>query len=75
MAILKQIVRRLRRAWPEAEIELRADADFAVPALYEYCEKEDIDYTIGLISNRRLEVGLPHFHGLFAFKPQRLLSV
>ena len=26
-----------------------------MPALCEYCEKEDIDYTIGLISNRRLE--------------------
>ena len=28
---------------------------FAVPALYEYCENEGIRYTIGLISNPRLE--------------------
>ena len=55
LAVLRRIVRRLRRAWPEVEIELRADAGFAVPALYEYCEKEGIDYTIGLISNPRLE--------------------
>lgn len=55
VAILRRIVRRLRQAWPEVEIELRADAGFAVPALYEYCEKEGIDYTIGLISNPRLE--------------------
>src|SRR5215216_3557073 len=34
---------------------LRADAGFAVPALYEYCEKEGLDYTVGLITNPRLE--------------------
>jgi hypothetical protein len=55
VAVLKRIVGRLRRAWgEELEIELRADAGFAVPALYEYCEKEGIDYAIGLITNPRL---------------------
>jgi hypothetical protein len=34
VAILKRIVSRLRERWPEVEIELRADAGFAVPALY-----------------------------------------
>jgi Transposase DDE domain group 1 len=33
----------------------RADAGFAVPEVYDYCEKEGMDYTIGLISNPRLE--------------------
>jgi len=37
------------------KIEIRADAGFAVPALYDYCEKEGIDYTVGLISNARLQ--------------------
>jgi hypothetical protein len=37
------------------EIELRADAGFAVPALYDYCEAEGITYTVGLITNPRLE--------------------
>ena len=55
LAILKRIVRRVREAWPEAEIEIRADAGFAVPEIYEYCEEEGIGYTIGLISNPRLE--------------------
>jgi hypothetical protein len=55
VAILERIVARLRRRWPEVEIEIRADAGFAVPALYEYCEKEGLDYTVGLISNPRLE--------------------
>ncbi|MDP9382795.1 MAG: IS1380 family transposase [Chloroflexota bacterium] len=55
LAILKRIVGRLREAWPEVKIEIRADAGFAVPEIYEYCEKEGIGYTIGLISNPRLE--------------------
>ena len=55
LAILKRIVGRLKEEWPGVRIELRADAGFAVPALYEYCEREGIDYTIRLISNPRLE--------------------
>jgi hypothetical protein len=56
LSILKRVVRRLREAWGEdVHIEIRADAGFAVPEIYEYCEQEGIGYTIGLISNPRLE--------------------
>ena len=55
LSVLKRIVGRLRRAWPGVEVEIRADAGFAVPEIYNYCEKEGIGYTIGLISNPRLE--------------------
>jgi hypothetical protein len=56
LSILERIVRRLRGAWgEEVHIEIRADAGFAVPEIYNYCEKEGIGYTIGLISNPRLE--------------------
>jgi hypothetical protein len=55
VAILKRIVGRVRKAWPKVHIEIRADAGFAVPELYDYCEQEGIGYTIGLISNPRLE--------------------
>ena len=54
VALLKRIVLRLRQRWPEVEIEIRADAGFAVPALYDYCEEEGITYTVGLITNPRL---------------------
>jgi len=53
--ILKRLVRALRARWPEVTIELRADSGFAIPALYDYCEAEQIGYTIGLIPNPRLE--------------------
>jgi Transposase DDE domain group 1 len=56
LSVLKCVVRRLREAWGRGlEIEIRADAGFAIPEIYDYCEKEGIDYTIGLICNPRLE--------------------
>ena len=55
VALLKRIVSRLRQRWPGVAIEIRADAGFAVPALYDYCEQEAITYTVGLITNPRLE--------------------
>jgi hypothetical protein len=54
VALLKRMVARLRREWPDADVEVRADAGFAVPALYEYCEEEGITYTIALITNPKL---------------------
>ena len=54
VAIMKRIVRRLRGVFEETEIVVRADAGFAVPALYEYCEAEGLNYIIGLITNERL---------------------
>jgi len=56
VAILGRVVGMLRGAWPKVRIEIRADADFAVPAVYEYCEKEGIGHTVGLISNPRFVV-------------------
>jgi hypothetical protein len=55
LAILRRVVRLLRRTWPEIVIELRADSGFALPAIYSYCESHDLTYTIGLGSNSRLE--------------------
>ena len=55
VAVLRRIVRLLRARWPGVAIELRADSGFAVPALYDYCDSEQIAYTIGLIPNARLE--------------------
>ncbi len=55
VSLLRRIVSRLRERWPGVEIEMRADAGFAVPAVYDYCEAEGITYTVGLITNPRLE--------------------
>ncbi len=55
VAILRRIVDKLRQEWPAVEIELRADAGFAVPEVYEYCEAEGIEYVVGMVTNSRLE--------------------
>ena len=55
VAVLERLVGLLRSAWPGVEVELRADAGFAVPAVYDYCEAEGIRYIIALITNSRLE--------------------
>jgi hypothetical protein len=55
VGILRRIVVALRHRWPEVVIEVRADSGFAIPALYDYCEREQLSYTIGLIPNARLE--------------------
>jgi hypothetical protein len=55
LAILRRLVRRVRARWPGVVIELRADAGFAKPEISAYCEQERIAYTIGLVTNPRLE--------------------
>jgi hypothetical protein len=55
VSILKRIVAKLKAAFPNAEIIIRGDAGFAIPALYEYCEEEKLKYVIGLIRNDVLE--------------------
>ena len=54
LSVLKRLVRAVRTRWGNVRIAIRADAGFALPALYGYCEREGITYTIGLITNGRL---------------------
>jgi hypothetical protein len=61
---LKRIVKILRKAFPKVLIELRADAGFSEPDIYEYCEKSRIEYVIGLPSNKRLEKKSEHLIGI-----------
>jgi Transposase DDE domain group 1 len=53
--LLLRIVPRLQREFPKARIKLRADAGFAMPLLYEFCEFFGIQYTIGIGTNSRLQ--------------------
>ncbi len=54
LAVLKRLIKKLKQAYPKALILFRADAGFAVPALYDYLEEQDIRYVIGFITNNRL---------------------
>jgi len=55
IGVLRVIAQEMRLRWPEVTIEIRADGGCAIPALYTFCERERIGYTIGLITNTRLE--------------------
>lgn len=50
-AIIKKLVQRLRAAWPHVKIGLRLDAGFPCPGLFDWCEKNDIDYVVGIAGN------------------------
>jgi hypothetical protein len=54
-AVLKRLIKKLKKAYPGSTILLRADGGFAIPEIYTLCEKERIYYTIGLITNDRLK--------------------
>jgi Transposase DDE domain group 1 len=53
--LLRRLLKKLRAAWPEVAVEVRADSGFAIPRLYAWCEANGVGYTIGLIPNPSLE--------------------
>jgi len=54
LAVLKRLIKKLKKAYPGAMILFRADAGFAVPALYRYLERQEVRYVIGFITNNRV---------------------
>jgi hypothetical protein len=54
-AVIKLLVHRLRRAWPETRIIVRADSGFCRQRLLRWCERSGVSYIIGLARNARLE--------------------
>jgi hypothetical protein len=49
--LLLRLVPRLQKEFPKVRIKLRADAGFALPLLYEFCEFFGIQYAIGMPTN------------------------
>jgi Transposase DDE domain group 1 len=54
-ALLKLLVHRLRQAWPEVKITLRADSGFCRWKLMRWCDSHGIGYVLGLARNLLLE--------------------
>jgi len=52
---LEYLVQRLRIVWPDVRIEVRGDAGFGVPLMYDVCERLGLTYTFGLSGNRVLQ--------------------
>lgn len=54
LELLQQIVARLRAAWPNVRIVVRADSGFARDAMMTWCEANGVYYLLGLARNGRL---------------------
>jgi Transposase DDE domain group 1 len=52
---VERIVKQIRRRWPKVGIILRADSGFCREQLMGWCEKNQVDYVLGLARNRRLQ--------------------
>jgi hypothetical protein len=74
-AILKLLRQRLREAWPEVRLILRADSGFCRRRMLHWCERARVDYIVGLARNSRLEaLGAPlmaQAKAAFAVDPQK----
>jgi hypothetical protein len=70
VAVLRRVVRFLRQHFPAVPIRVVADAGFAVPTLYLFCEEENVEYTVGIGSNVSLR---PHGERLLEKAARRWL--
>ncbi len=53
-AILALLVKRLRQAWPEVRIVLRADSGFCRWRMLRWCDRQNVGYIVGLAKNERI---------------------
>jgi hypothetical protein len=54
-AILKLLVRRLRQAWPDVRLVVRADSGFCRWRLMRWCDRHGVGYLLGLAKNPVLQ--------------------
>jgi hypothetical protein len=54
-ALLSLLVKRLRIAWPQVRIILRADSGFSRWKMYRWCDKNNVHYIVGLAQNKAIK--------------------
>ena len=52
--VLARVVPELRKAFPQAQLIVRADSGFSREAIYAWCEANRVDFLIGVARNNRL---------------------
>lgn len=52
---LRWIVAQIREQWPEVQIVIRGDSGFCREEIMEWCEKNDVEYILGLAKNKVLK--------------------
>lgn len=53
-AILSLLVKKLRFAWPDIKIIFRGDSGFCRHKIFNWCEKHNVYYIVGIGQNKRL---------------------
>ena len=52
---LDRIVSRIRQSWPQVRIIIRGDSGFCRESIMAWCERNSVDYILGLATNARLK--------------------
>jgi hypothetical protein len=52
---LERVVQQIRQSWPEVSIILRGDSGFCSDELMTWCEKNRVDFVVGMARNSRVE--------------------
>jgi hypothetical protein len=52
---VERVVQQIRQSWPEVRIILRGDSGFCSDELMTWCEKNRVDFVVGVARNSRLE--------------------
>jgi hypothetical protein len=53
-AVLALLVKRLRQEWPKVKIIFRGDSGFCNPLILGWCDRNNVDYVVGIAKNKRL---------------------
>jgi hypothetical protein len=53
--ILRSLLRKLRAAFPTAPVQVRLDGGFASAKLFTFLDRAQVEYVVGMPSNRRVE--------------------
>jgi len=54
-AILRRVIRRLRKAFPGVLVRVRLDGGFAAPELFDFLEGQRVEYVVAMAKNAVLE--------------------
>lgn len=80
-AVLKLLVTRLRQVWPAVRIILRADSGLCRQRIVNWCDRQQVQYVVGLARNSRLharvadvEEQMKAAYDQMPIKPRRFLE-
>jgi len=55
---LERIVGQVRRRWPRVQIVIRGDSGFCREHIMAWCERQEVDYILGIARNERLTASI-----------------